>query len=486
MGKHKHKIVLPRPPIVAVLGHVDHGKTSLLDAIRSTKVRTTESGGITQHIGAYQVDIHGQKITFIDTPGHAAFAKMRARGALVTDLVILVVAATEGVKPQTKESISHIKAAGVPLIVAINKIDLPGASPDMVKAQLAESGIVAESYGGDVVCVETVATTGQGIPQLLDMIILVAGMNNLQSDSHAPLESVVIEANLHTHRGPLATLIVRNGSLKVGDQIKTLTSTGKVKALFNYQGRSLDLIGPGDPAEIMGFSTLPVVGESVVLVSQPLPSVSLVPPSPVASPNSPAQEEKEARPRIKAILKADTQGTLEAISSNIAEEVDKIDSGVGEVGEADVMLAASTQATILAFRVKVTKSAQKLAEIEGVTIKTYSVIYELLEGLEKQILKLLEPTIDEEVIGEADVVAIFQAQNQRIVGCKVKLGKLEIGGSVHLIRKGKIVKDTRINTIKQGPNSIKEVKKGEECGILLKPNLDTQAGDTLQYYRTIT
>ncbi|MBI2010155.1 MAG: translation initiation factor IF-2 [Candidatus Chisholmbacteria bacterium] len=493
------EIRLPRAPIVAVLGHVDHGKTTLLDKIRHTHVQAGETGGITQHIGAYQVSYKDQPITFIDTPGHAAFSKMRARGANVTDLVVLVVAATEGVKPQTKESIRHIKAAGVPLVVAINKMDLPGANPDVVKAGLAEVGVMVESYGGDTVTVEISAKEGKNIDQLLEMILLVSSLQNIQGDAQGPLKAVIIESSQDRRRGALATVIVKNGTLKVGDAIVAAAARAKVRALFDENGARLDQAKPGNPAEVLGFKIPPPVGEVITRVGEASPvAPSPVPkePIPLATPKEATPEEEkeveaeekeeaEERPRIKAILKADTQGTLEAIKTNVASEVEQVGEGVGEVNESDVLLAHATGAKILCFRVSVRPSAQKLAETEKVEIKTYQAIYELLEDLEKQVLKLLEPTIDEEIVGEADIVAEFLIKHSRIAGCKVKSGKIDTAGTIHLMRQGKIVGDATIKSLKQGKNDIPTAKRGEACGVVLKPSLDFKVGDTLQYYRTI-
>jgi len=498
---------LSRAPIVAVLGHVDHGKTTLLDSIRKTNVQSQETGGITQHIGAYQVNFNKQPITFIDTPGHAAFAKMRQRGAQATDLVILVVAANDGVKPQTKESIRHIQQAKVPLIVAINKMDLPGANADMVKAQLVESGIEVEGYGGDIVAVEIVATKSKGINDLLEMIILTAQLQEVKASSTSSLSAVVIESRTDPKQGPKASVIIKNGTLKVGDQIKTISAQAKVRNLINHQGKPTKIALPGEPVEILGFKSLPQVGEIVVSLSDSIPVQQSTPAK--SSPVKPEEannkdskkenkkenetedsdenqeEEEEERPRIKALLKADTQGTLEAIKSNVSEEVEQVGEGIGDVTESDILLAQATGGKILGFRVGVKTEAKKLAEVENVEIKHYQAIYELLEDLEKQVLKALEPTIDEEVLGTAEVVAEFKINKTAIAGCKIKTGKLELGGPIHLIRGDKIIKSGVIRSLKQNQKDVKVAKKGEECGISFKPSLDFKTGDKVQYYRTI-
>ena len=502
------KPILERAPVVAVLGHVDHGKTSLLDAIRKTKIQATETGGITQHIGAYQILHHNQPITFIDTPGHAAFAKMRARGAQATDIVVLVVAATEGVKPQTKESIQHAKAAGVPIIVALNKIDMPTASVDMVNAQLAQAGLIVEADGGDIVTVETSATKGIGIDQLLDMIVLVSQMQSITGNQNDALEAVIIESKLEKNRGAVASIILRHGSLRVGDHIQAGDHIAKVRAIFNQLGASVKEVKPGEPAEILGFSELPPVGERIVRVGEsPAPIIEKETTPTVIELSAKAKaklaaakkkfaikeeeivdettEEEAPKPRIKAVLKADTQGTLEAIKTNVSDEVEIIGSGVGEVTESDVLLAQSTGAKVIAFRVPGNKSAQKLADLEKITIKTYQTIYELLEDLEMQVLKILEPTIDEEVLGEAEIIAQFLIKDQTVAGCKVTSGKLEANGQVHVQRNGKITHSSTIASLRQGHISATVAKKGEECGLTFKPALDFKVGDKLQYYRVV-
>jgi len=485
----KSKISLPRAPVVAILGHVDHGKTSLLDSIKKTNLQANETGGITQHIGAYQVNHNHQSITFIDTPGHSAFAKMRQRGAQVTDLVILVIAANDGVKPQTKESIRHIKAANVPFIVAINKMDMPGATPDMVKSQLVEEGVNVEGFGGDVVAVETIATKNKGITELLDMILLVSEVNGLKGKSTDPLKAVVIESSMQKNRGPVATLIVKQGTLNLKDQLQTASQTCTAKAFFDENNKSKTSVKPGEPAVILGFKQLPVVGEIITRIGEskpePAPPKPLLPVKKPEKPEKPEEEEEE-RPRIKAILKADAQGTLEAIKNSVAEEVEKIGEGIGDVTESDVLLAAATGAKILSFRVKIPSSVKKIAAAENVEIITYQAIYDLLEDLEKQVLKILEPTIDEEIIGIAKIAQNFDIKKTRVAGCKVTQGKIESGGTIHLVRKDKIIGSSTISSLKQGKKDISVAKKDEECGLIFKPSLDFKVGDQVQYYRTVS
>jgi len=454
-----------RPPVITVMGHIDHGKTTLLDALRHTHVADKESGGITQHIGAYQLDYQGRKITFIDTPGHAAFASMRSRGAQVTDLVVLVIDAVESVKPQTKECLDHIKAAQVPFLVAINKIDLPNASSAIVKKDLADAGVMVEGFGGDIVCVEISAKTGKNLDQLLEMILLLTEMRGLENKPLAPFQAVVIESFLDKQRGPVATVIVKQGTLKLGDELNLGQATGKVKALFNEKGEPLTAVLPGCPALVLGFSTVPSVGANTVS-------------------DSPTNIDPNAK-TLKVILKADVAGTLEAITQNLSSEVTLISSGVGEIGEADVALALSTKAKIIGFRVKTTSSAQKLAEIEKVLIKNYSLIHELLDDLQDQVLKMLEPTIDEEILGEAKIIAQFTAKGESIAGCKVTSGKLMPGNLVHLLRNKEPIAHSKIKSVHQGKETVDKAKKGEEYGLAFTAPLSFQIKDTLQAYKKI-
>ena len=402
-----------RSPIVTVMGHVDHGKTTLLDAIRHAKVAAGETGGITQHIGAYQVTQNNKTITFIDTPGHAAFTKMRSRGAQVTDIAILVVSATEGVKPQTVESIQHIISAKVQPIVAITKMDLPEASPDMVKAQLTEHSMFVEGYGGDVVAVPVSAKTGEGLDKLLEMIGLVAEMLELKADPSGQLEAVVIESEKDPHRGPVATILVRNGTLRSGETIYIGEVATKIRAMVNDAGKTVKEAGPSSAVLVLGWKQVPDVGSKVAQQSEIAEPEKAVEPEKVqpivkekpALPSEPNPEtEKKAlkdQKKIRLIIKSDTAGTLEAIEQSMTEEIEIIDQGVGEVTETDVLLAEATGARIIGFQVKVPSSVEKLAEMQGVKIKSYTIIYEFLEELQKQVLKLIEPTIDEQELGVA-------------------------------------------------------------------------------------
>jgi translation initiation factor IF-2 len=468
-----------RPPVVTIMGHVDHGKTSLLDYIRKAKVAAGESGGITQHIGAYQAEHKGKKITFIDTPGHAAFSKMRSRGAAVTDIVILVVAADDGVKPQTIESIQHIKASNVPVIVAINKSDLQTASPEMVKAQLTEHGIEVNGYGGDVDAVEVSAKTGKGVDDLLETILVTAELHELKADPEAALEAIVIESVRDSQSGAVATVLVKQGTLHVRDTVYSLTAKGKVKRMNDAAGKVVQTAGPSTPVVVLGFESIPNVGEMVTGVP---PSID----NPV-SPNVPKPVDLAAllgqSVKVNVIIKSDTVGTLQALEQQLtADEINIVDAAVGGITESDIEMAAATGSRILGFHVQYSKSLQKLAEERGVRVKVYKIIYELLESVQKQVLKLMEPTIDEEVIGEAEVKQIFDMKGERIAGVKVTKGEIKKTDRVHLKRKDEIVADPKIKTMQHGKAEIEKVKVGEECGIVFTRFSNIQVGDVVVAY----
>lgn len=465
-----------RPPIITVMGHIDHGKTTLLDALRQTNVAAKEAGGITQHIGAYQVDHQGKKLTFIDTPGHAAFSKMRSRGAGVTDLVILVVDAVESVKPQTKECLEHIKAAKVPFLVAINKMDLPNAVPEIVKKDLADSGVLVEGYGGDIVCVPISAKTKKGLPELLEMVLLMAEMQKLTADPNGPLKAVVIESTLDPKRGPAATVIVKSGTLTVGRDVYTPETAGRVRNLLDWQHQPLPRALPGDPALILGFKQVPEVG-SVVTDKEPEAVVK----ARTAFAEASAGETK----KLKLLIKADVAGTLEAIVSNLGDAVELVGQGIGNINESDVLLAQSTGARILAFRVKVSSQAESLAEKEAVLVKPYQLIHELLDDIQDQALKLLEPTIDEQVLGEASILQAFTVKSGQIAGSQVNSGKLSVGDQVHLMREDRLISSSRIKSIFQGKVSVDKAKRGEQYGIGLANKLEFQPKDKLVAYKTL-
>ncbi|MDP3955302.1 MAG: translation initiation factor IF-2 [bacterium] len=459
-----------RPPIVAVLGHVDHGKTSLLDRIRETHLAEREAGGITQTIGAYQISFKNQKITFIDTPGHAAFSKMRARGGQAADLVILVVAADDGVMPQTVESIEYIKHAEIPFLVAINKIDLPGMEIEKVKNQLAQNGVLLEGYGGDVVAVPVSAKTGQGIDELLEMILLVAQMQEIKADPEGFLQGIVIESR-KDQSGPIGTIIIKNGSLKIGDQILAGGVTARVKGLIGGNKKRIEKAEPGDPVEVLGFTSPPPVGAEVLIVGSASEEVLA---ERAKIPKFTPEEEK----KLKIILKADSTGTLEAVSGSLGSEVLLVSAGVGDVSDSDVLLANVMGARIFGFRVKISGSVTKLAESENIQIKTYDIIYKFLEDMDK-ILVDRGRQAELKVSGRAEIVAEFIIEGKRIAGCRVIEGKLIQGDTVSLSRGGKLFSESQISRIKQRAKTIAEVKAKEECGVLLEPSLDFKPGDVL-------
>ncbi|OGD60467.1 hypothetical protein A3I57_02910 [Candidatus Beckwithbacteria bacterium RIFCSPLOWO2_02_FULL_47_23] len=455
------------------MGHIDHGKTTLLDAFRSTNVAAKEAGGITQHIGAYQIDHQGKKLTFIDTPGHAAFSKMRSRGAAVTDLVILVVDAVESVKPQTKECLEHIKVAKVPFLVAINKMDLPNAVPEIVKKDLADNGVLVEGYGGDIVCVPISAKTKKGLPELLEMVLLMAEMQKLTADPKAELKAVVIESTLDPKRGPAATVIVKTGSLKVGQDVFTPETSGRVRNLLDWLHQPLTQALPGDPAQILGFKLVPEVGS--VVSDQPISILPVVKQVKIVS----------SEKKLKLLIKADVAGTLEAIVNNLGDAVELVSQGIGNINESDVLLAQSTGARILAFRVKVSSQAESLAEKEAVLVKSYQLIHELLDDIQDQALKLLEPTIDEQVLGEASILQAFTVKNGQIAGCQVNSGKLSLNDQVHLMREDRLIASSRIKSIFQGKASVDKAKRGEQYGIGFANKLDFLPKDKLVAYKTL-
>ena len=474
-----------RPPIVTIMGHVDHGKTSLLDYIRKTHVVDRESGGITQHIGAYQIEFQGKKITFIDTPGHAAFNKMRARGARVTDLVVLVVAANDGVKPQTIESIRHIKEAKVPVIVAINKIDLPNVFPDMAKAQLAENDILVQGFGGDVDVVELSAKTGQGVDKLLELINVTAELNDYKADPAADLRAVVIESTKDPKRGPVGSVIVQQGTLRPRQDIVADDITGRVRQLTDEARKILPEVLPGGPAEIIGFNAVPSVGAYVYEAGKvPAPTEEEAAAEEMAESADEFGGLFDEKPKLKLIIRTDVQGTLEAIEQNLdAESVELLRAGVGEVTEDDLDFAETSGATILVFHTKVPRQIEEAAKVRGVRIKKYDVIYKLLEDLQKQMLKLLEPTIDEEVTGEAEILQIFDMKGEKIAGSRVISGEVKRTDKLHLKRGDDIIGDPEIKNMMHGKEAIEVAKTKNEFGVTFKQKrIEFQVGDHLIAY----
>jgi len=487
MVKSKNsKTLIKRPAVVSVVGHVDHGKTTLLDYIRKSHITTGESGGITQHIGAYQVEVspknskHKEIITFIDTPGHAAFAKLRCRGVNATDLAILVIDSVEGVKPQTVESLNHIKQANIPFIVALNKTDLPDASVDKVKGQLAEKEVLVEGYGGDVVCVQVSGKTGAGVDELLEMIILVSQMHDLKADINAEPEAVVIESKMDSRRGPQATILVKNGTFKIGDYLLAAETGGRIKGMFDESGKKVLLAGPSKPVEILGFDKVPSVGSCISatkILSKKKPQVAKKQIEQVAS------EEHDDEKRLHIILKADVLGSLEAIKDSLPEQAFIVSEGLGPISESDILLASSTKSVILAFRVPVSSNVQKLAEYESATIKSYDIIYKLLEDSEKKALRILEPTIDEEVLGKAKVIAQFTIKGNHIAGCKVKEGTISKKYLVHVKRADKLIGTRKIKFLQKERQIVDLGKTGDEIGIVFDRDIEFELGDDIISYK---
>ena len=470
-----------RPPVVAILGHVDHGKTSLLDYIRKTRVAEKEFGGITQHIGAYQIEHADRQITFIDTPGHEAFSAMRARGGQVSDIAVLVVAADDGVMPQTRESIAHIKAAGVPFLVAINKIDLPGVSIERVKKQLAEADVLVEGYGGDVVIVPVSAKTGQGVDELLEMINLLADLHELKENKSALLLGVVIEAKLDKLRGPVATILVKEGILKIGDPISTQTVVGKVKSLLDSNGNYLREASPSTPVEVLGFSRVPKVGEVV----------KNFPDGPIQKEERPEKltiKEKIAqinKNEIRLIIKADVVGSLEAIINSLeslkkeTQQVKIYYAESGEITEGDVLLAAATRAIIIGFNVSINSSVERLASEEKVLIRKYNLIYDLLDELKEGLEALSERKVEEESLGEAEIIEIFRVSGSKVAGCRVTSGRINRADTLILKRQEKEVAISKIVSMKHRESDINEATESQEFGATFEKDVPFTKGDII-------
>ena len=492
-----------RPPVITIMGHVDHGKTSLLDKIRESKVAEREAGGITQHVGAYQVEKDDKKITFIDTPGHEAFTEMRARGAQATDIVIIVVAADDGVKPQTIEALNHAKAADVPMIIAINKIDKPDANPDMVKSQLAELGYMPVDWGGEYEFVEVSAKTGQGLDDLLETIILQAEIMELQANPKRLAKAIVIESSLEKGRGPVATVILKNGTLKVGDNVICGRTFGRVRTILNDLGKQVKEIGPSDPGVVVGLGEVPDAGEILVAMDSDKQVREL------AQKRAEYLRQKElskstkvtldelgnliAEGKIKSlpvIVKADVQGSLEAIKGSLEKlkneevKINIIHSGVGGITESDVSLAnADENAIILGFNVRPTASIKQKAKQQGVEIKTYSIIYDLIDDVKALLSGLMSPVISEEGIGQAEVRETFTvAKVGTIAGCIVTDGVIRRNAKARLIRDGVVIYDTKISSLKRFKDDVKEVGKGYECGMMLENFNDIKVGDVIEAY----
>lgn len=489
----------PRPPIVVVMGHVDHGKTTLLDSIRNTQVAAGESGGITQHIGAYQVEKNGKKITFLDTPGHEAFTAMRARGAKVTDIAILVVAADEGIKPQTIEAIQHAQAAEVPIIVAINKIDKEGADPDRVKGELGEYNLIPEEWGGSTIMAPVSALTGQGIPQLLEMILLVADLENLKANPDRTAVGTVIESHLDKSLGPVSTVIVNSGTLHIMDNLVIGGTFGRVKLMKDYTGKNQRVAGPSTPVLIAGIAEPPQSGDIFQVVSdektarmqamnvRTLKEAELIAKRGVGEIISQISSGKLKQ--LKLVLKADTKGSLEAIKQSLSQiknedvGVKIILSGVGSITESDVMMAAAAQGIVMGFHTGANFHVKKTAEREGVEVLTYTIIYKLLDDIKKILTGLLEPEIIETILGRAEVKKIFMTERkQMIVGCKVINGHIE-KTKVRVFRNEQQVGEGQIQSLRKVDQTVHEVSEGNECGIMYTGFLPLQEGDVLEAYK---
>ena len=495
--------LVEKPPVVTVMGHVDHGKTSLLDRIRQANVQSGEAGGITQHIGAYQVESGGKKITFIDTPGHEAFTEMRARGARVTDVVILVVAADDGVMPQTDEAIEHARAARVPMVVALNKIDVPNASPDRVYAELSERELVPEVYGGDTVTVPVSAKTGEGIDELLENVLIVAELEDLKANPHAPASGYVIESERDPGRGPVATLLVNRGTLHKGDVVLAGTAYGRVRAMLNYTGQRIKEAGPGDPVEILGLSGVPEAGTRFEATDHERNARDKAHQAEAALRR---QELAEGGPRrtleellgeggvqdLNLVVKADVAGSVEALKEALARlstdevRVNIVRSGVGAVTDSDVMLGSASGGIVLGFNVRPTNTAKQVAEREGVEIRTYDVIYKALEEIEAAMRGMLAPETEERETGTAEVRAIFRVPTVgTVAGCYVTSGEISRNNRVRVVRDGIVIYEGNIASLRRFKDDVRSVRQGFECGVSVENFNDVKEGDALEFFEVV-
>lgn len=498
----KEEDLSPRPPVVTIMGHVDHGKTTLLDTIRNTRITSTEAGGITQHIGAYQVEYDGKKITFIDTPGHEAFTQMRARGAQVTDITVLVVAADDGVMPQTREAIEHAKAAGVPIIVAINKIDKDTANPERVMQQLSEIGLLPEEWGGDTIYCRISALKNEGIDELLDMILLVSELRELKANYNRLASGTVIEAKLDRGRGPVATLLVQNGTLRVGDSIVVGTTYGRVRAMTNEWGKPLKEATPSTPVEIIGLQSVPQAGDRFMVFADDKEARK------IAEARAEKQREKELKPgraltlddlfaqiqegelkELNLIIKADVQGTAEALGAALMKinvegvKINIIRQAVGAITESDVTLASASHAIIIGFNVRPTGRTRELAKEEGVDIRLHNVIYKVIEEIEAAMKGLLDPVYEEKVIGEAEVRETFKVSRiGTIAGCYVANGVVRRNSLCRVIREGVVIYEGKINSLRRFKDDVREVAQGYECGMTIENFNDIKVGDVIECY----
>ncbi len=496
--------LVPRPPVVTIMGHVDHGKTTLLDFIRKTKVTATEAGGITQHIGAYQIEYNGKRITFLDTPGHEAFTAIRARGAKVTDIAVLVVAANDGVMPQTVEAINHAKAAGVPIIVAINKMDLAAANPDRVKQELTEHGLIVEEWGGDTIAVPISALRGEGVEDLLEMILLVAEVEDLKADPDCPARGTVIDAKLDRGRGPVATVLISQGTLRVGDAFVVGNYCGKVRALINDRGEQIKEATPSMPVEVLGITDVPQAGDPFVVVKDEQTARE------VAEIQQEKQRERELSRTSKVtlddlyrriqegevkelnlVIKADVQGSAEAVRASLEKlstdevRVNVIHQGVGAISESDVLLATASNAVIIGFNVRPDSNARKAAERDGIDIRIYRVIYDLLDDVKAAMAGLLDPEFKEQFLGRAEVRQTFKVPGGVVAGCYVQEGKITRAAEVRVLRDNVIVHEGKIASLRRFKDDVREVLHGYECGIGLERFNDIKEGDVIEAFTMV-
>ena len=495
-----------RPPVVTVMGHVDHGKTSLLDAIRATEVTAGEAGGITQHIGAYQVHSEDRTITFLDTPGHQAFTAMRARGAKVTDVAVIVVAADDGVMPQTVEAIDHAKAANVPMMIAVNKIDKPGATPDKVRTELANMGLQPEDWGGETVYCDVSAKTHEGLDNLLNMVLLVTELEDLKANPNTDASGTVIESHLDPGRGPVVTVLVGRGTLKVGDAVVAGSTWGRVRAMHDFTGKRIQTAGPGDPVEVLGIESVCEAGERAYVVENDRKARQLageranrLKTEALARRNARritledvfSKAKKGELKQINLLLKADVSGSLEALQDEIAKlpqdevSVDVIHAQAGGINESDVMLAAASDAIIIGFNVRPLADARRAAQAEGVEIRSYSVIYKITEELRDAMQGMLDPDEVEKTLGEAEILELFKASKiGTIAGSRVTEGKLTRDAEARLIRDGTVIFTGRISSLRRFKDDVREVEQGQECGITLEGFQDVKVGDIVEAFET--
>ena len=495
--------LVEKPPVVTVMGHVDHGKTSLLDRIRQANVQSGEAGGITQHIGAYQVESGGRKLTFIDTPGHEAFTEMRARGAKVTNVVILVVAADDGVMPQTDEAIEHARAAEVPMVVALNKIDVPNANPDRVYAELSERELVPEAYGGDTVTVPVSAKTGEGIDELLENVLIVAELEDLKANPNAPASGYVVESERDPGRGPVATLLVNRGTLHRGDTVLAGTAYGRVRAMLDYTGQRINEAGPGDPVEILGLSGVPEAGTRFEAMGHERTARDRAQQAEAALRRQELAQGGTRRTLeellgeggvqdLNLVVKADVAGSVEALKEALARlsteevRVNIVRSGVGAVTDSDVMLGTASGGIVLGFNVRPTATAKQVAEREGVEIRTYDVIYKALEEIEAAMRGMLAPETQERETGTAEVRAIFRVPNVGVVaGCYVTSGEIFRNNRVRVVREGTVTYEGNIASLRRFRDDVRSVRSGFECGIGIENFNDVKEGDVLEFFEVV-